>query len=217
MNTNKMFNLIKFEETLLEYYKRLGLSEIDLSVLLMIRHLVKQDNDFVGAEQLSLKMSLPIGEIDKTLVSLMDRKFIEYNNVNKSLSISLEPTYKKLFNEFKKTIFEMDALENSEEKTNSLKNIYQAFEKELGRSLTPLEFSMINEWVNYGFSDTTIIDALKEAISNKKKSLRAVDKILLAWQTRDDRHEKGYSTASDKWNKDMEEAIKIAQTKWVEK
>lgn len=212
-----MFNLIKFEETLLEYYKRLGLSEIDLSVLLMIRHLVKQDNDFVGAEQLSLKMSLPIGEIDKTLVSLMDRKFIEYNNVNKSLSISLEPTYKKLFNEFKKTIFEMDALENSEEKTNSLKNIYQAFEKELGRSLTPLEFSMINEWVNYGFSDTTIIDALKEAISNKKKSLRAVDKILLAWQTRDDRHEKGYSTASDKWNKDMEEAIKIAQTKWVEK
>lgn len=217
MNTNKMFNLIKFEETLLEYYKRLGLSEIDLSVLLMIRHLVKQDNDFVGAEQLSLKMSLPIGEIDKTLVSLMDRKFIEYNNVNKSLSISLEPTYKKLFKEFKKTIFEMDALENSEEKTNSLKNIYQAFEKELGRSLTPLEFSMINEWVNYGFSDTTIIDALKEAISNKKKSLRAVDKILLAWQTRDDRHEKGYSTASDKWNKDMEEAIKIAQTKWVEK
>ena len=217
MNTNKMFNLIKFEETLLEYYKRLGLSEIDLSVLLMIRHLVKQDNDFVSAEQLSLKMSLPIGEIDKTLVSLMDRKFIEYNNVNKSLSISLEPTYKKLFKEFKKTIFEMDALENSEEKTNSLKNIYQAFEKELGRSLTPLEFSMINEWVNYGFSDTTIIDALKEAISNKKKSLRAVDKILLAWQTRDDRHEKGYSTASDKWNKDMEEAIKIAQTKWVEK
>ena len=187
MNTNKMFNLIKFEETLLEYYKRLGLSEIDLSVLLMIRHLVKQDNDFVSAEQLSLKMSLPIGEIDKTLVSLMDRKFIEYNNVNKSLSISLEPTYKKLFKEFKKTIFEMDALENSEEKTNSLKNIYQAFEKELGRSLTPLEFSMINEWVNYGFSDTTIIDALKEAI------------------------------ASDKWNKDMEEAIKIAQTKWVEK
>ena len=162
-------------------------------------------------------MSLKIGEIDKTLVSLLDKKFIDYVSEGNGLAISLEPTYKKLYKEFKKSLLEEDAIENDEEKNRTIKNIYQVFEKELGRSLTPLEFSMINDWVNYGFSDETIIDALKEALSKNKKSLRSVDKILLKWQTRDDRKSEGYSTASGKWDKDIEEAIKIANTKWINK
>lgn len=217
MENQKIFNQLKFEEILLEYYKKLNLSEVDLVTILMIRHLLNEDNEFITAEQLSIKMSLPIGEIDKELVSLLDRKLVEYKTVNKSLTISIDPIYRRLLKEFKKSIIEQNALENDEEKNKSLENIYQVFEKELSRSLTPLEFSMINEWVNYGFSDQTIIDALREALSKNKKSLRSVDKILLKWQTRDDRKEKGYSTASEKWDKDMEEAIKIANTKWIDK
>ena len=61
-----------------------------------------------------------------------------------------------------------------------------------------------------------IINALKEAVSKNKKSLRSIDKILLAWQTRDDMEKEGYSAVSEKWNKDIEETIKIAKTKWID-
>jgi len=93
---------------------------------------------------------------------------------------------------------------------------YEVFEKELSRTLSPLEFSIINEWINFGYSDEMIINALKEAISKNKRSLRSVDKILLQWQTRDDMEKEGYSAVSEKWNKDIEQTIKIAKTKWVD-
>ena len=108
--------------------------------------------------------------------------------------------------------------ENSfnEKKAAFLKNIYEVFEKELGRTLSPLEFSLIGEWVDQGFTDETIINALKEAISKGKKTLKSVDKILLQWQARDDLEKNGYTTIDDEWDKNMEETLKIIKTKWVD-
>lgn len=45
---------------------------------------------------------------------------------------------------------------------------------------------MIGEWVDRGFSDERIIEALRLALSRGKKTLKSVDKILLQWQARDD-------------------------------
>ena len=207
---------LDFRYLLLEYYKKLNISETELAVLLMINHLLVQKNLFITADQLAVKMAMDIKEIDSVLSSLLARGFIDYETENGELRTSIKPTLKKIYAEFQRSVFDEAELEINEEKTNSLKNIYQVFEKELARVLTPLEYSMINEWVNYGFSDQIIINALKEAISKNKKSLRSVDKILLQWQTRDDREKEGVSAINDKWNKDIEETIRIANANWVE-
>ena len=98
-----------------------------------------------------------------------------------------------------------------------LTNIYGQFEKLLGRPLIQAEFAKIREWVSYGYSDETIINALKEALSKGKRSLRSVDKILLSWANRDDLEKDGVSTKMEQWDKSLEETIRIAKTPWIDK
>ena len=54
-----------------------------------------------------------------------------------------------------------------------------------------MEYEIINDWIEKGVSKELIIQALREAIYNGAKSLRYINKILLAWQ------EKGYKTKND--------------------
>ena len=61
-----------------------------------------------------------------------------------------------------------------------------------------------------------IINALKEALSKGKKSLRSVDKILLAWSEREDVEKEGHTTLNSDWDKNLEETIRIAKTPWLD-
>ena len=70
-------------------------------------------------------------------------------------------------------------------------NIFEKFEVEFGRTLSPIEYEIINDWINSGISKDLIIQALKESIYNGAKSLRYISKILMSWQ------EKGYKNKSD--------------------
>ncbi len=212
---NESLSALNIRYLLLEHYKKLGLDENDLAVVLMIDHLLSQNNTFITADLLAVKMTLSVSDIDKILVKLLNKNCIEYDTSTKNTKTTLKPLKDKLYKEFQISLAQESAL-NEEEKNTILKNIYQVFEVQLGRTLSPLEFSMINEWVNYGYSDQLIIDALKEALAHNKKSLRAVDKILLQWQTRDDREKEGYSAINEQWNKDIEESIRIARAKWVD-
>ncbi len=206
---------LDFRYLLLEYYKKLRISESDLAVILMIDHLLEQKNTLITPDLLSLRMNLKSEQIDKILVSLMDRDFLMYD-LTKKVKVSLKPLKKKLYKEFQLDLAKEQENTSNTQKAAYLKNIYDVFEKELGRTLSPLEFSLIGEWVDAGFSDETIINALKEALSKGRKTLKSVDKILLQWQARDEIESSGYTPISDDWDKNMEETLKIIKTKWVD-
>ena len=97
-----------------------------------------------------------------------------------------------------------------------LSNIFEKFQNELGRSLSPTEVSTIREWVSMGYTDEVIIDALKEAINQGKKSIKSVDRILLTWAKRDDLEAEGKTSIDDDWTKNLEETIRIAKTPWLD-
>lgn len=206
---------LDFRYLLLEYYKKLKINEHELAVILMIDHLIGQKNTLITPDLLSLKMSLPTKEIDTILVKLIDRGFLVFNP-SKKVPFTLKPLKEKLFDEFQTQLAKERETMLNEEKSHYLQNIYEVFEKELNRPLSPLEFQMINEWVNTGFTDETIINALKEALSKGKKTLRSVDKILVQWAARDDIEKNGYTTIDDEWDKNMEETLKIVKAKWID-
>ena len=208
---------IDFRFLLLDNYKKLKISEKELVTLFMIDHFITLGNPFVTADLLSLKMSLDVKEIDKTLVALLTRGFIEYIAQGKKTITTLNPLKVKLYREFQISLTKEDEAQSSKEVEKELNNIFEEFSKLLGRVLAPVEISKIREWVSYGYSDEMIINALKEALSKGKKSLRSVDKILLVWSTRDDRENEGLSLKSEEWNKSLEETIRIAKTPWIDK
>ena len=206
---------IDFRYLLIENYKKLKISENELATIFVIDHLIGQGNPFVTADLLSLKMSLDVKEIDSILANLIIRGFFEYKTQGKKTIATLEPLKQKLYREFQIFLSKEEEEKSSQRITEALENIYQSFEKLLGRSLSPVEISKIHEWVSYGYSDTLIIDALKEALSKGKKSLRSVDKILLSWSQRDDLLSEGHTPLSADWDKNLEETIRIAKTPWI--
>ena len=207
---------IDFRFLLLENYKKLKITESELVIIFMIDHLVSQGNPFVTADLLSLKMSLDIKEIDALIADLLTRGFIEYATVNGKTVTSLNPLKEKLFREFSFTVSKEAEVKNNEKLNNELKNIFATFEEELNRPLLPAEVSHIREWVAMGYSDEMIINALKEALAQGKKSLRSVDKILLSWAKREDLETEGKTPIADDWDKNLEETIRIAKTPWLD-
>ena len=207
---------IDFRFLLLENYKKLKLNEEELAVIFMLDHLINSGNPFVTADLLSLKMTLDVKRIDVILAGLLTRGFIEYVSKGKKTITSLDPLKEKLFREFQMaSSFEQES-KKSQKVNEMLTNIYSEFEKLLGRPLSQVEFSRIREWISYGYSDEMIINALKEALSKGKKTLRAVDKILLSWVEREDLETEGHTPINKEWDKNLEETIQIAKTPWLD-
>ena len=68
------------------------------------------------------------------------------------------------------------------------KNIFELFESEFGRTLSPMEYEFINAWISSGMKEEVIKEALKEATYNGVSNLRYIDKIIYEWNKR------GYKT-----------------------
>ena len=79
----------------------------------------------------------------------------------------------------------------NEEKKESSTNLFDVFEKEFGRTLSPIEYELINGWLDNEFSEELVKAALKEAVYNGVSNLRYIDKILYEWK------KKGIKTPED--------------------
>ena len=206
---------IDFRYLLLENYRKLKLNENELATIFMIDHLISQGNPFVTADLLSLKMTIGVREIDEILAKLITKGMFEYKTIGKNTVATLEPLKQKLYREFQLFLSKEEEEQKSTRIKEELENVYTTFEELLGRPLSPVEASKIHEWISYGYTDKTIIDALKEALGKGKKSLRSVDKILLAWSQRDDLQSEGHTPLSEEWDKNLEETIRIAKIPWI--
>lgn len=206
---------LDFRYLLLEYYKKLRLSENEVMVILMIDHLLEQKNTLITPDLLSLKMNISSKELDKILVSLLERDLIVYD-MGKKVKVSLKSLHKKLYETFQVALSKEQESLVSEKKSAYLKNIYEVFEKQLNRTLSPLEFSMIGEWVNDGFDDETIIRALNEALAKGKKTIRSVDRILVQYKAKEDMEKTGMSNVKEVWDDDMESLLEVAKAKWID-
>ena len=207
---------IDFRYLLIENYKKLKLTENELVTIFVIDHLIGQGNNLITADLLALKMSLSSTELDKILTSLYKKKMIDYVTIKGNTVTTLDPLKELLYSDFQISLNKEKEQNSSKKIKDELSNIYKEFEELLSRQLSPVEISKIREWVSYGYSDEMIINALKDALSKGKKSLRSIDKILLSYQIRDDLQSDGMTTISHDWNKNLEETIKIAKTPWLD-
>ncbi len=70
-------------------------------------------------------------------------------------------------------------------------DVFRTFEKELGRTMSPMELELINGWLISGTSEEMILGALKEAVYNGVNNFRYIDKIIYEWER------KGFKTMDD--------------------
>ena len=213
--SNSQIDAIDYRYLLIEHYKKLRLSENELCVLLMIQQLLQQKNTLITPDLLSLKMSLDAKEIDKILVALIERGLLQFDT-GKKIKVSLKPLNKKLFKLFQEEMAQDLEERNNKEKAANVEKVQKAYTSELKPELSPLEKSTISGWIAHGFTADQIIDAMRECLSKGKKTFKSIEELLLKWQARDDIEKTGVSATSDKWDKNIEETLKIAKAKWID-
>ncbi len=163
---------------LLKNYRKLDITDSELIVLI---YLLNSDSCF-NPKQIVKDLNFKLDEVMNIINSLVEKNVLKIDVVNKKIReeiINLDELYKKL----------AFIIINNETK-NQTTNIFDAFEKEFGRTLSPMDYQIISEWQK-DFSDELILLALKEAVFNGVNNLRYIDKIIHDW------HKKGIKTEQD--------------------
>lgn len=159
--------------------------KLSLNETILIIYFMNQEEPVLNVEGIKSNVYLTEEEIMEAFsklvgINLINVEVIKNENGTRSEIISLDNLLKYVTTDITKK----HVVEEKE-------NIFEIFEKEFGRPLSPMEFEIINDWLEHGTNVELITEALREAIYNGAKSLRYVSKILLSWQ------EKGYKTKSD--------------------
>lgn len=163
---------------LIHNYKKLNISETELIIISFLLN----DNEYNPkkiADSMDIKLPLLLEMID----SLQGKGIlkIELKNINeiKVEIVNLDGLYEKL------ALFIM-----KEENTKESTTIYDTFEKELGRTLSPMEYEIVSEWLNEN-SEELLLLAIKEATYNGVSNFRYIDRIVHEW------NRKGIKTKED--------------------
>ena len=210
---DKIIDLLKLRpivipRILLNNYRLLNITDSEFIVIMVL--LSYGDKITYNPEEFAREVRMSKHEVMSIIDSLCDKNIISLvvEKVNKKTYeyLSMELLYQKLFN-----IVANDEKHEKEEIDNS---IFSVFEKELGRTLSPMEFEQIKEWITSGNSNELIICALREAVLNGVGNLRYIDSILNDWR------KKGYKKQEDV-KKDREiyrskkSKVEVFDTDWL--
>ena len=174
----KVMELLKLRDYvvpsfLIKDYKKLGLSA---EMTLLLIYIINLKEPIVcDYQKMSSDLNMDVKTLMMDINELVDKKLIQIDLKKNSSSkleeyISLELFYNKVFLQL------IDV-----EKENCSDNIYSTFEKELGRSLSPIEYELINGWIEYNYKEEIILAALKEAVFNGVNNFKYIDRILFEW------------------------------------
>ena len=186
MSNEVIYNIIKNKDYIIRpfLFKIIKENNLDINETLLLIYLTNQEHPELDLNLINQITSLDRNEIMASFSSLTVKGLIS-TNISKdgdrvSEEISLDGIYKIAASNINKKVIK-----------NTEKNIFELFESEFGRPLSPMEYEFINAWINSGMNEDLIREALKEATYNGVSNLRYIDKIIYEWT------KKGYKTVED--------------------
>lgn len=210
MLNNKFLEQLKGTSYIIPNYLIKYLKSLDLNINLFIVlvFLINQEQSILyDYKKIAKNLYMEENDVLEALNLLKDKKLIKIDVKKNSIGIveeyiNIDIFYDKIF------LYILDEKKDIKQENN----LYLIFEKEFGRTLSPIEYEILNSWRESGISEDLIIEALKEAVFNGVNNLRYIDKILFEW------NKKGYKKLEDieksrKKTKDKE--IEVFDYDWL--
>ncbi len=167
------------------YIKKALELNLSLEEFIMLTYFDNDCDGYLDMEKLCFNTGINIEEAYKIFNSLISKKLITIATEKDSEN---RMTEKVVLNYFYSMLMEE---KNVSEKEQKKTDIYAIFESEFGRTISSMEYEIINAWLEKGFCEELIIGALKEAVYNGVNNLRYIDKILYEW------NKKGFKKMAD--------------------
>lgn len=186
MNSNFLESLIKGKDYIIkkELFPLIFEYKLTLEECLLLIYFMNQDSPTFDVELINKVTCISVNKILDSFTSLTNKGLINIDVIKNgnvvSEVVNLDAIYKTMVNNI-----------NKSNKVVVNNNIFEKFEKEFSRSLSPMEYEIINDWLDKNVSEEIILGALKEATYNGVTSLRYIDKIIYDWT------KKGFKTMED--------------------
>ncbi len=207
----KVMDLIKngnftFPKILLFNYQELKINESQLILLIYLMNL--KDTEF-NPNNITKDLKMPLTDVLTNIDVLTNLNLIKIDlrkiDGVRHEFINIDQLYEKLL-----------YLVINEEKEEIPSNIFGTFETEFGRTLAPMEYEIINSWIDSGYSEELIIAALKEAVYNGVFKLNYIDKILYEWGKKGIKSIQDIEKEKTKFQSKKEEKKELYDYNWLE-
>ncbi len=159
--------------------------KLSLNEFLVLMYLDNDYNDNFEIELISKSLGLNTNDTLEAFNSLMLKGLVSLDSVK-----DLDSRFNEVVNLDKVYDAASESIE-SDTKEETKEDVFKVFEKELGRTISPMELEMINGWLATGTSEEIVLGALREAIYNGVSNFRYIDKIIYEWG------KKGFKTMDD--------------------
>lgn len=188
-------------------YSLLGVTDKELIILI---YLINKEQPLIcDYKKISEEMNIDKKDVMTCINNLKDKGLIEIkldkNNESKLEEyIFLDLLFSKIFINF---------IDNEDNEDKS--NIYSLFEKELGRVMSPIEYELISGWINNGYSEELILEALKEAVFSGVTSFRYIDKILFEWNKKGIKNKDQAISSKKEYKSKKEDNTDVPDYDWL--
>jgi DNA replication protein len=183
---NVIYNTLKKKDYVIKNYLIKVAHELSLELndLLLLIYFMNQEQATLDLDSIKNDVYLTEEEAMQSYDRLLELNLIESQVIKNDRGlmdevISTDNILKCVTNDIQRDI-----------KRETKSNIFDEFQSEFGRTLSPMEYEVINGWLDM-YDETMIHEALKEAVFSGAKSLRYITRILQAWK------EKGYTKSPD--------------------
>lgn len=158
--------------------------KLNLEEVLLLIYFMNEDVPTFDVEQINKITMISVNKILDSFTSLTSKGLISIDVIKENSGVkevvNLDPIYKCMVD---------GLMKNNKKVVNN--NIFEKFEKEFSRTLSPMEYEIINDWLDKNISEELILGALKEATYNGVNNLRYIDKIIYEW------NKKGFKNMED--------------------
>lgn len=177
---------------LMRSYASLGISDRQLVLLLHLLYLAQNEGEHCPpAARLQQLMTASAAEVESDLAQLIEKKIVKVEKRINPQTADIESFYslEGLFDQLSEVwaIEKANEIESGKRLRSSsgaspdqLPRLYQTFEKEFGRPLSPIEGELISDWARC-FPPDLVLEALRIAVLSGTLNLRYIERILQDW------------------------------------
>ena len=186
MNSSFLEQYVKAKDYVLrkELFPLIWEYKLNLEEVLLLIYFMNEDVPTFDVEQINKITMISVNKILDSFTSLTNKGLISIDVIKENSGVkevvNLDPIYKCMID---------GLMKNNKKVVNN--NIFEKFEKEFSRTLSPMEYEIINDWRDKNISEELILGALKEATYNGVNNLRYIDKIIYEW------NKKGFKNMED--------------------
>ena len=201
--------MLDVEKMLILNYKKLGLNDDEVILLLLTYTLYQTGNTFINPSDLALFSNFTVTKIDVLYTNLIAKGWIQTHIDEKgTVQTDLSLMHQKL-NEL--YVNEWQQRQKKEEKKEETEiNVFTLFENFFGRPLSPLEYDIINGWLDKKYTYEEIQLAVNLCAQSANHSIRYIDTILF------EEHKKKQLSETEYQNQ-LQETIELSKIDWLNK